>query len=433
MRASTVLSVLALGLAACGGGGGSGDDAPGADGGAGSDGGGGPDGGGDRGPHPFGTHGGYHAGGVIFPGGSQVDLDDATAAAYDRWKARYLEPACVAGQYRIKTTPATDAYTVSEGHGYGMLLTVIMAGHDPDARVELDGLYAYYAAHPSDGDPALMAWAQDAQCHDVDGVDSATDGDLDIAYALLLADRQWGSDGAVDYRAAATRIIAAILASEIHPANSILVGDWANDAGDAHYTGTRPSDFTVGHFRAFAAATGVARWTAVADKTYAVIDALQTGFAPATGLLPDFAVGATGAAPAPAPAGWLEGPDDGAYAWNACRTPWRIATDYLMAGEPRARDAVRPITAWIRGVTGDDPGAVVDGYRLSGQAIGSGPELAFVAPLAVAAMVEPATGTNQPWLDALWTFLVDAAPGDYYGDSLAVLAMVVVSGNWWAP
>ena len=31
--------------------------------------------------------------------------------------------------------------------------------------------------------------------------DSATDGDMDIAYALLLADKQWGSSGDIVYLA----------------------------------------------------------------------------------------------------------------------------------------------------------------------------------------------------------------------------------------
>src|SRR5262245_44351124 len=69
------------------------------------------------GPHQFGTHGGYVTTGVIFPANhSQAELDAATAAYYDAWKATYLVPGCAAGQYRILSTPATTAYTVSEGH-----------------------------------------------------------------------------------------------------------------------------------------------------------------------------------------------------------------------------------------------------------------------------------------------------------------------------
>ncbi|HTJ44375.1 MAG TPA: glycosyl hydrolase family 8 [Kofleriaceae bacterium] len=384
-------------------------------------------------PHPFGTHGGYVKPGVIFPNDhTPQELDDATASFYDAWKAKYLVPGCTAGEYRVKSTPATDAYTVSEAHGYGMLIAVIMDGHDPDARAIFDGLFRYYDAHRSATDAGLMAWAQDQGCADVMGADSATDGDLDIAYALLLADREWGSSGAIDYRAAAARIMDAILASEIHPSGSILVGDWAG-AGDAHYTGTRSSDFMIAHFRTFGIATGESRWFDVEEHAYALVASLQATYAPKTGLLPDFAINATGVAPAPAPADWLEGADDGRYAYNACRVPWRIATDYLMWGDVRARNAVRPIEKWLRAKTGDTPTLIRDGYGLDGMTYGHTPELAFVAPIAVAAMIEPATGTNQPWLNALWDELAARPTGEYYGDTLKLLAMIVISGNWWMP
>ena len=395
-----------------------GDDAPG------------PDAGSTAGhAHPFGTHGGYTPTGVIFPSThAPAELDAATVAYYATWKATYLVPGCAPGQLRVKTAPATDAFTVSEGHGYGMLITAIMDGADPDAQTELDGLYAYYDAHRSDHDSGLMAWAQNEACANVEGADSATDGDMDIAYALDLADRQWGSTGAVDYASAAARITASILASDVHPASSILVGDWANDPSNAHYTGTRPSDFMTSHFRRFGG-----KGAEVVEHTYALVAYLQEHSAPTTGLLPDFVIDATGATPTPAPANWLEGADDGHYSYNACRVPWRIGADYLMAGEPRAQSAVRTINAWIRGETHDDPSKIVDGYTLTGTKIGASAELSFTAPLMVGAMIEPASGTNQAWLDALWD-QVDAAPiGEYYGDSLKMLAMITASGNWFVP
>jgi len=58
--------------------------------------------------------------------------------------------------------------------------------------------------------------------------------------------------------------------------------------------------------------------------------------------------------------------------------------------------------------------------------------MAFVAPLGVGAMVD---ATNQSWLDALWELIV-ATPlsdGGYYENTLKLLAMIVMSGNWWAP
>ena len=383
--------------------------------------------------HPFGTHTPYCAQGVIFPSNhTRAQLDAQVTAFYDAWKARYIKTGCVAGQFRIKTSPSTSDYTVSEGHGYAMLITVIMQGHDPQAQTVYDGLYRYFRAHPSNNNPQLMAWAQNASCANVDGADSATDGDLDIAYSLLLADKQWGSSGAIDYRAEGVAMIAGILAGEIHPANTILVGDWSGD-GDSHYTGTRPSDFMINHFKAYAAASGSARWTGVVDKTYQIVSYLQEHASPMTGLIPDFVVNATGNTPAPAPSGWLEGSSDGRYGYNSCRVPWRIATDYLMSCDARSQTAVRKINGWIRGVTGDDPENVKDGYNLSGSATGSGPDLCFVAPFGVSAMVQPASGTNQPWLNAVWDYTAGQGADQYYEDSVKLLAMIVMSGNWWSP
>jgi hypothetical protein len=58
--------------------------------------------------------------------------------------------------------------------------------------------------------------------------------------------------------------------------------------------------------------------------------------------------------------------------------------------------------------------------------------MAFIAPFAVAAMTDP---TQQAWLDALWSHLVATPYGGsrYFGNSIRLLSMIVVSGNWWAP
>jgi endo-1,4-beta-D-glucanase Y len=393
--------------------------------------------GGSREAHPFGTHGGYHTGGVIFPSNhSQAELDAATASFYDKWKAAYIEPACVAGQFRISTGGGTggggDTYTVSEGHGYAMVVTAMMDGHDPDAHATFDGLFRYFDSHQSTTTPHLMAWAQNAACENVEGPDSATDGDLDVAYALLLADRQWGSAGAINYKEEGLEVIAAILEGDIQPANNILVGDWVSPT-DEHYDGTRPSDFMISHFRSFAAASGVARWTAVIDKTYALTAYIQGHQAQASGLLPGFLVAADTATPAPAPGHWLEDTTDGQYDYNACRVPFRLAMDFLMSGEPRSQTAVQKINTWIRGETNGDPDKIVDGYKLDGTATGGGPDLCFIAPFTVSAMVEAASGSNQTWLDDLWDNIENRDLEGYYGDSVKIQCMLVASGNWFVP
>lgn len=379
---------------------------------------------------PFGSHPPAMVADALRVGRPQAELDRATAAFYDDWKARYLAPGCAPGEWRVRSTPATQAFTVSEGQGYGMLATVWMAGHDPEARALFDGLYRYARAHPSQLTPRLMAWAQDEACRDVQGADAATDGDLDIAYALLLAARQWGRGGDIDYAAEAAAIIAALEGSVLHPSGTVLLGDWVAP-GQRWYTGTRSSDLMPGHFAAFAARGDGARWQAALDRSYRVVEHLQDTHAAATGLLPDFVVDATGDAPAPAPADWLEGANDGRYAWNACRAPWRLGVHALFSGDARARRTVGRMTRWARAATGDDPAGLRAGYRLDGRPLTDATSPAYLAPFAVAAMVPGES--SQAWLDALWDRLVARAPQEYFGDSIKLLALIVLSNNGWVP
>lgn len=385
--------------------------------------------------HPFASHPGSYAAGSILPDHlGQAALDQATRDFYDAWKARFLKQTCGAGRYVVEARTRAGNLTVSEAHGYGMLLAALMAGHDPDARVIFDGMVTFFREHPSVFTPSLMAWYQRKSCGSGQGADSATDGDLDIAYALLLADKQWGSCGPIDYAAEAAAVLAGIASGEVDGSGSYMrLGDWTNPAEATYYQSTRSSDFMPDHLRAFAAASGNPLWSNILDHTYGVFDALQTTHSPLTGLLPDFIANPLGT-PAPVGPSFLEGPNDGAYDYNACRDPWRLGTDFLVSGDPRAKTAAQRITTWMRGATGDDPGNIKSGYQLDGT-LSAGADyrsMAFVAPLGVAAMVDAG---NQAWLNATWDLVAATSLADeaYYENTLKLLAMIVMSGNWWTP
>src|SRR5690606_32808307 len=130
---------------------------------------------------------------------TRAELDRATAEFYEHWKRSYLKAGCGPNFFYVAATVDPDNLTVSEAMGYGMLISVMMAGHDPDARKHFDGLLSFVRAHQSALTDGLVAWYQNRACQDSEGDNSATDGDLDIAYALLLADKQWGSCTGVDY------------------------------------------------------------------------------------------------------------------------------------------------------------------------------------------------------------------------------------------
>jgi hypothetical protein len=186
----------------------------------------------------------------------------------------------------------------------------------------------------------------------------------------------------------------------------------------------------IDHFRAYRAATGDRAWDAVVSACQSMVSGLQRDFSPETGLLPDFIVGADGS-PRPAPPGFLEGPHDGQYYYNALRDPWRLGTDALLHGDATSLAQVRRIGRWIAVATHGDPHEVRPGYQLDGTPVGGTHDFttAFAAPFGVAAMTDPAL---QSFLDATYAAVHDRHE-DYYEDSLTLMSLLVMSGNFWSP
>ncbi len=389
---------------------------------------------------PFPQHVPYTAGSLLPSTRSQAMLDEDVRNAYDRWKANYVAAAAPGAggvaRYRIKFGLEADSPTVSEGQGYGMLIVALLAGHDPDARNVFDGLFRFSFDHRSLNDSRLTDfWVNADESPDDLGDDTAFDGDADIAYALLLADAQWGSEGDINYRAEAFTVLQGQLESVVGPTSRLpLLGDFVDPAGETinEYT-PRSSDFMPGHFRAFARASGNGAWTQVTEATQAAITSIQANHSPATGLLPDFLVpvSAEDHTLMPAPADFLEGPHDGHYSYNAGRDPWRIGTDWLINGSAESRAQVQNISTWAATSTGGDPQLVKPGYLLDGTPIPPGDYFTsfFAAPLGVAAMCTPG---QQAWLNALYDAVRVREEG-YYEDSVTLLCMIVMTGNFWDP
>jgi endoglucanase len=372
--------------------------------------------------------------GVIQPNHvSQAQMNQAVADHHAAWKASYLRTDGGDGTWVAYDKKRTA--TVSEAHGYGMVLAAYM-----DEEPLFDEMLRYFHAHPSVNAVHLMAWKQvlrNGRMVDVEGPDSATDGDMDIAYSLLLADRQWGSTGAHDYRGEALKVLHDILKHEVDAElGNLTPGDWAHDADARH---TRPSDFMTSHLLAFAQAdpTRAARWSQVhATVVTAVNDQFSRG-SEGTGLMPDFMVRANGHW-VPTPGKYLETRHDGDFSYNACRTPWRLAMSYIVLGRDEILAAQQQQVRWIRQATADDPARIRAGYFVlngaNGQPFVHYADLAFTAPLAVNAMLGGPEG--QAWMNRLWDSMNGRDWGpvvDYYGDSLRLMAELVVSGNWWQP
>jgi endo-1,4-beta-D-glucanase Y len=369
--------------------------------------------------------------GALRPSAGQGAADDAVRAAYDRWVDRWLVEDGDRARVRMHDDP--DAETTSEAQGYGLVLVATLAGHDPHARRRADGLVRYALDHPSGLDGRLMDWHVPADGHAEPGEDdSAFDGDADLAWGLLLADAQWGSDGDLDYRGLALDVLAGQRASALGPTTSWpLLGDWVSPDGGRYSEWTpRSSDWMPWSFRGFADATGDGAWTRAEDAAYAAAAQVQADHAPRTGLLPDFLVADGDGGLRPAPPGFLEGPTDDDWSYNATRFPWRFGLAAAYGGDPRAREVLAPVQAWALDETGGEPEALASGYTLSGEPLPGyrWSSTVFQAPLMVAAM----SGDDQAWLDATFSAVRDRREG-YYEDSVTLLCLLAVSGRAWFP
>lgn len=382
---------------------------------------------------PFPQHVTY-ASGVIKPNDvSQHQLDDSAVSFYSKWKERYINDDAGEGQYYVWVEGSVaNNQCVSEGQGYGMVIVALMAGYDAAAQKIYNGLYKYYKLHPSKNSPYLMAWAQTKKFKDYE-LSSATDGDMDIAYSLLLANAQWGSRGEINYLQEAQSMVAAIMQQEINAETfSVLLSNTVKYGGKDYFN-MRSSDFMPAHFKSFGKATHNKTWNKVIDTNYKLFNFMQKKFSGDAGLLPDF-IEHINTNPAPAKPHFLESKYDGKYNYNACRVPWRIATDVIINNDNRAKKIVAKINKWIRETTEENPGNISAGYSLGGDDIRHRyfEAMSFIGPFAVGAMVD---ATNQTWLNKLWDYIesFDIDQFDYYDNTIKMISLIMLSGNYWAP
>lgn len=368
--------------------------------------------------HPFPTHVTYKTG--VMPSASQADRDAAVRKQYDSWKKAYLRSAC--GGYLIYATgDAPNKGTVSEAQGYGMNIVPLMAGYDADAKAEFDGLWKVVQTH-RDGQ-GMMQWKLDgSSCKYADSgtPDGATDGDLDIGYGLLLADKQWGG-----YTSAAKDWLAKFYAADVASDGHLKCED------DGPTNDTRPSDMMLDHLRAFAAYDSAHDWDKVVKRTEAIVQEFTAKYSPTANLLSDFVVSANTTSPKPAPANYQENQPDNIVGYNSVRVPWHMGTDALLYGSPVTVAVAKAESASYKSHAGGDPAKIYPHTKLDGTPTNTGDQSECANnPVGVAAM---AAG-DQAWTDAHWKFLATNPYGDtYFGETIKMLVYLVMAGDYWSP
>jgi endo-1,4-beta-D-glucanase Y len=371
---------------------------------------------------PFPTHVTYQVG--VLPSVSAATRDAAVEKQYDSWKATYLVHGCASNEYYVSTKGDNDAPhngTVSEAQGYGMNIVPLMAGYDANAKVEFDGLWQLVKNH-RDGH-GMMQWKLDGvTCNYADSgtPDGATDGDLDIGYGLILADKQWGGYSA-DALAWLGKFYAANVASDGH----------LKCEDDGPSTDSRPSDWMLDHLRAFAAYDTAHDWNKVIAKTQNLIQELTAAYSPTANLLSDFIVNANTTSPKPAPANYQENQPDNIVGYNSVRVPWHMGTDALLYGNAVSLSVAQHESASYKSHSGGDPKKVYPHTKLDGTPYTTGDQAEVagdsVGPSAMAA-------GDQAWTNTIWNYLATNPFSDhYFGETIKTIVYIVMAGDYWSP
>ncbi len=247
------------------------------------------------------------------------------ATEYATWKAAFLT-SCGDGLYAVETKGGAAGAVVSEGIGYGMLITATLG-----EQAEFAGLARFYA-DSAKADSGLMRWTCSSACSPASCTGaSATDGDLDVAMALLQAEARWAGMG---YREQALEVIRNLrgeLVTDVCGSFTVVrPGEWGGCSDDGSSL-VNPSSFAPGYYRVFAAldTEGADVWNAMLEDAYVLLDASKGGHPDSLTPWPD-ALSWNGSSFV----------NDKGFSYNgydACRVPWRIATDYAWSGDARAK------------------------------------------------------------------------------------------------
>lgn len=339
---------------------------------------------------------------------------------YQTWQRTYLKG--TGTQRYVQTTSTGTVQTLSEAQGYGMLITVLAAKQGFADQKTFDQLTRYYLAHRISRTNPLMAWRQTQRGGQMVSTaaekTSATDGDLDIAYALILADEHWHSRGDLNYGQLAKQLIRAIKRQEINAVTQLpKVGNWATAAKTRNLV--RPSDLITAYFRKFASYTGDGSWTRVAQHSQTTLQALSRQHA--TGLMADFVtVSGPSRRLGTVRAQQVASVHDDQYGFNACRVPWRVAYDYQLSQSQISRQVVQKMLRFFA-----KQSQIKAGYTLTGKPTEKYANQAFSAPVAYAAQV---VGDQALSRQATKTLTTALPAKDYYPATLQTL-MLLQSGR----
>ena len=341
-------------------------------------------------PYPQSTN--YGGNGIVLS--NQAEAATQLKAAFDYYlKNKYKESGSYAA---IEKDPGSY---VSEGTGYGMLMMVYFSDNTTSYQAQFDKLWAFYKA--GSNEHGLMNWAFGTLNPSNNHANAATDAEMDVAAALIMASYQFGDE---KYLTEARTLLKNVKQYEFEENGLHKPGDAWNDKKN-------PSYIAPAYYRLFAKVDteNASFWNTTAmDANYALLEANSAEYS--TGLFDN----------------WSDAKGKGLdnyYGYDAARTPWRLAQDFYWFGESKAKTMLDKLGTWVSGKAASSMNGTIE---RSGNTMWNDHNSTFVATL-MTSLVSDAS--RQGKLDEYWKEAVSLGNEAYFEQSMKVLCGLLVSGN----
>jgi hypothetical protein len=335
--------------------------------------------------------------GTCAPATNAAKFNNAIAQAYANWTTNFVRSNTV-------IAPEQSNVVTSESMGYGMMIAAAVGD-----KAAFDKFWGYVQGKLSGG---LMTWKEGQN-------GSASDGDLDIAYALAMAASQWGGT----YGSAASSMASAISSNDI--VSGIVRG--GSSFKDANFN---PSYFIPAAMRKLNISLG-GNYGFVNTNINAGAARVPTDWAnPSNG-------NPSGAGAAQVTSDIVDG-ENGAMGYDSARVPWRLGQDVCLGGSEGA-SAVNAMVTYFGGKY--DMGASIDLMKAGWYKAQDAPhpmakdvQGSYIGPMGVAGM---AAG-NAAMRDRAFRAVLDILEsGDfnhtYFPSTIGLITALIMSGNFPAP
>lgn len=381
--------------------------------------------------YPFPQNKQYAYGHIFNPDLKKTET--AIRQKFDDWRKKWVtENVMVDGvpTAYIKMSDSKIFRISSKDIAYGMLVSVYMADASNDAQSLFNQFMNFYRCFALENkepktckSPYFKIMAGEVSENDSSlvrfmGVSNPI-ADIDAALALLLADKQWGSEGAEKYATYAETLLQDIYNNDVDASEKTHIKAYSD-----YDPAFNPSYSAFANFKIFAESGAALKdaWNTLANNTAAELFACQDS---STGLVPLWCDYSTHK-PVKVMDDYSYEEDPG-FIFDALLVPWRMATAYYWYGDENAKKVNDKLTKWLSSASYGHASYIKTYYKLDGSNSIYGKK--DVAEASGVGLAFSSTDKYNPYLETVYESLMNLNSKTARTETERILELLLLTGN----